>query len=344
MYSYDKDLAGELYGVLKYGPDEIKLAVKNTRLDGYTIKDIDQIDPSKPSSSYIDSTKKILIDNEAPYGHILTSWLYLLLSELEISKEPMTILFAKSPDNRTILLEHSSSVSDYLHKRLTEKGHKVVYVDSNQIYINNFTSFLMPLNVRPGRLSIVSDFLSEGLDYSKEPSNKIYLSRAKTTASNGNQKITIPDELYLNDEELQKLRNKNKHMFSDRIDDEKALEDYLVTLGFTIVCPEDIKSYEEQLQLFASSKIVMSITSSALSPSLAMAPNTFVVELVTPMYTQVDNEGFLIKDRIEYHHHYRDISTIKNKLYIGISNKYHSTSDVINSIESNASLKSLLSS
>jgi hypothetical protein len=83
MYSYDKDIMGELYGVLNYGPDEVRLAVKNKHLEGYTIKDVDQVDPKKPS--YIDDTKKILIDNAAPYGHIITCWIYLLLSELELS-------------------------------------------------------------------------------------------------------------------------------------------------------------------------------------------------------------------------------------------------------------------
>jgi hypothetical protein len=339
MYSYDSDDLP--HGALTYGASRVKLLTKSHH-EGFNVEDVDHIDPQK--KSFIDDTRKIVIDNSAPYGHIITTWMYLLLKELETSRRPTTVLLYKSPDTRHMRLEHSSNVSEYLYERLTKKGYKVVYIDSKEFYINDFTTFLTPISIRPGRIEVVSDFLSEGLDYSKEPTEKIYLSRAKTTTFNGNQKIDIPEELVITEAEIKNIRNDNMYMFSDRIDDEKALEDYLKTLGFTIVYPEDIESYQDQLQLFASSKIVMSITSSALSLSLVMAPNTLLVELVTPMYVHPDRYGDLKRDQIEYHSHYRDMSTIRNKLYIGISNKYHSTSDVINSIESNASLKSLLSS
>ncbi len=331
-----------MYSYNKYGADEVKLLVKNPFRDGFSVEDVDQIDPQK--KSFIDDTRKIVIDNAAPYGHIITTWIYLLLKELEAFKGPTTVLLYKSPDTRHMMLEHSSNVSEYLYERLTEKGYKVVYIDSKEFYINNFTTFLTPISIPMGRLDVVSEFLSEGLDYSKEPTEKIYLSRAKTTTYNGNQKTDISDDLDITKANIQSIRSENMYMFSDRIDDEKALEEYLKELGFTVIYPEDIESYKDQLQLFASSKIVVSITSSALSLCLVMAPNTALVELITPMYVYADSQGNLKKDQMEYHPHYKDISTIKNKIYIGISNKHHKTSDVIDVIESNLSLKSFLSS
>jgi hypothetical protein len=339
MYSYNKD--DQPHGVITYGADQVKLLVKNPYRDGFSVEDVDNIHPQK--KSFISDTRKIVIDNAAPYGHIITTWIYLLLKELEAFEGPVDILFYKSPDTHHMRLEHSSNVTNYLYERLTEKGYKVIYIDSMGFYINNFTTFLTPISIPMGRLDIVSEFLSEGLDYSKEPNKKIYLSRAKTTTYNGNQNVHIPDGVNLTKSGIQSIREENMYGFSDRIDDEKALEDYLINLGFTIIYPEDIESYKDQLQLFASSKIVMSITSSALSLALAMTPNTAVVELVTPMYVYPDGNGNLKKDQMEYHSHYKDISTIKNKIYIGISNKHHKTSDVINSIESNLSLKNFLS-
>lgn len=340
MYSYNKD--DMPHGAVTYSADQVKLLVKNPFHDGFSVQDVDVIDVQK--KSLIDDTKKIVIDNAAPYGHIVMTWMYLLLKELETIKGPVTIVFYKSPDARQMRLEHSSNVSEYLHGRLTKRGHKVVYTDSKEFYINNFTTFLTPISIPVGRIDVVSEFLSEGLDYSKEPTKKIYLSRGKTTTYNGNQRMHIPKELDITDSDIRDIRNKNIYMFSDRIDDEKALEEYVKDLGFIVVYPEDIESYKDQLQLFASSKVVMSMTSSALSLCLVMAPNTALVELVTPMYVHADRQGVLKRDQLEYHPHYKDISTLKNKIYVGISNKYHKTSDVINTIESNLNLKNFLSS
>lgn len=336
-------------GIQVFGIDEVKLLVKNKHFEGFTVADIGEIDPLK--QSFIDDTRKIVIDNSAPYGHVTTTWLYLLLSELKKIDSSVVIIFYKRPNTRHLKLEHSSNLTEYLEDRLTQKGHTVRYIDSGdthleseEVYINNFTTFLMPINVNTAHIDIVSDFFSEDLDYSKPPTEKIYISRAKTTAYNGNQQIILPENSDLPPDELSELRTIYMYQFSDRIDDERELEEYLKTLGFVIVYPEDIHSYKDQLQLFASSKIVMSLTSSSLSVCTAMAPETFVVELVSPMYTEVDSNGALILESEQFHDGYKNLSLLRNNLYMSISNRYKKASIVINSIESNPALKAFLSS
>jgi hypothetical protein len=328
--------------IASYGIDEVKLVRKSNTLDGFTVVEGEPVDPN--TSRFISDTKKIIFDNSAPYGHILTMWLYMLLSELSRIKEPVTIFFYLKPDTPHMRLEHSSNLTNYLYERFTQKGHKIEYLNVRDFYMNNFINITTPAHKHPNQMQIVSEFLSEGLDYSEAPTKKLYISRGKTTTYNGNKQNPIPNQLQLQKDELEQIRDINTYTFSDRIDDEKTLEDYLKTLGFIIYYPEDNESYKDQLQLFASSKIVMSITSSSLSICSVMAPNTLMVEISTPLCTEVDSQGRLLKDSAVFHDIYKNISTLKNRLYLAISNNDKEAAKVIESIESNLALKALLSS
>ena len=327
------------YTLVESEQNEVKLLRKDRNFDeGFSVEEVAEIDPS--IKSFTDDTRKIVFDNSAPYGHLTTSWVYVLLIELERLDGPATILFTERPDTRYMRVEHSSNLTEYLEERFTEKGHTVKYIDADEFYVSNFISFTVPIRNNSANMGIVADFFSEGLDYSKPPTKKIYLSRAKTTTRKGNKKYRIRNAQELLKDELTSLRNNNIYQFSDRIDDEEALEEYLKTLGFTIFCAEDNDSYRDQLQLFASSKIVMSITSSGLSLCSVMSPNTLVVELVSPM----DALGNRNQDAPTFQDIYKNISTLKANLYLGISNRHGKAENIIRSIESNPALKTLLSS
>lgn len=328
--------------VRRFGVEEVKLLRKALAHDGWSIVEDEEFDPSK--KSFIDDSEKIVFNNAAPYGHVTTIWLYLLLTELRASPGPKTVIMNQSPSTRQMRMEHSSNLTEYLEQRLIEKGHRVEYADTDDFYINNFILYMTPIHVNATNMKIVSDFLSEGLDYSKPPTTKVYISRGKTTTYNGNRLNPLPDHYELHNEELKNIRDSDMYRFSDRIDDEQALEEYLRTLGFIIYYPEDTESYKDQLQLFASSKIVMSATSSALSVCSVMPPNTFIVELATPLYAQVDSQGEWVEASMYFHDIYKNIATIKNKLYLAISNKYRKTAEVIEQIEGSPDLKALLSS
>jgi hypothetical protein len=178
----------------------------------------------------------------------------------------------------------------------------------------------------------VSSFLSDGLDYSKEPTEKIYLSRGKTTTFNGNVNVRLDGDFQGAYEYASQIREENKYKFSNRIDDESLVEEYFKTLGFRVIYPEDIKSYKDQLQLIASAKILASITSSSLLASLVMAKGSSIVELSTPL-----NDG----QQESVHTHYKLLSNTNSKMYLSISNS-RVASELIDSIEKNSSVKTFL--
>jgi hypothetical protein len=237
-----------------------------------------------------------------------------------------------------------SSVTEYLYEELTKRGHTVEYSGDREFYINNFIHVKTPFGVRMELLKPVSDFLVENLSPSVVPaSKKIYVSRGKITTLNGNRLQDIPEEAKTDLEKLKSFREQNQYGFSDRLDDEKALENYLKTLGFVIIYPEDFSSYREQLDTIASAKILMSVTSSALNACLVLAPNTFVVELGTLLHTRMRANGDIDIKFSEFHDHYKIQSSVRNNLHMFISNKNCKVSNIIESIESNESLKTFLS-
>lgn len=320
-------------------PESVLLA-RNTEGPGFAIKPLDE---SKNEDSNIErivsDKKKLFFDNSDPYGHILTLWLDMVLKELSLTEEKFVILFALESGSYHLVVENNSGLTDYLAKRFIDLGHEVEYLNSDIAIVNNLVFNVPQQTSTIPSVSRVINFLSRGLDYSDVPTKKIYLSRGKTTTYNGNTNMPMPQNFAENSLDIDEYRKNNQYKFSNRIDDEKLVEDYFIDLGFTIVYAEDIKSFEEQLQLIASCKIVASVTSSSLTTCFVMAPNTSVVELSTPLENgspiSIDNPGF------DVHHHYKLFSDVGRKNYLSIPHN-RIASDLISSIENNPAVKSFL--
>lgn len=301
---------------------------------GFAIKPLDESGDQDPNIERIVSNKKkLFFDNSEPYGHILTLWLDTMLEELSLTEEKYVILFALESGSYHLIVENTSSLTDYLAKRFIDLGHEVEYLNSNTAIVNNLVFNVPDQTNSIESVSRVINFLSYGLDYSIAPTKKIYLSRGKTTTYNGNTNMPIPHDFAENSFDINEYRKSNQYKFSNRIDDEKPVEDYFIGLGFTIIYPEDIKSFDDQLQLIASCKTVASITSSSLTTCFVMAPNTSVVELSTPL--EDHNFNFSV------HHHYKLFSDVGRKNYLSIPHNRIAT-DLIHSIENNPGVKSFL--
>jgi len=346
FHYYSGDYEDPYNCVESYGINDTRLIRKKQGFEGFEVlehfelKDI----PDDGLKRYLDTSRKIVIDNGACYGHFMTSWLYVLVRSIEHG-QPLTVLFAQRPGGIELLLNHTSSVTEYLHEELTRRGHRVEYIEGDALYLNNFIHIKSPFGIQHERLKPVSDFLVENLSPSVIPaSEKIYLSRGKVTTYNGNTLNYIPTDVGSDPDKLQSHREENQYGFSDRLDDEKKLEEYLKDLGFIILCPEDFTSYRDQLDRIASARILMSVTSSALNACLVLAPNTFVVELGTMLNTRMRPNGDVDIRFSEFHDHYKVQSSIRNNLHMFISNKNCKVADILNSIESNSSLKAFLSS
>jgi len=320
VFEYFDDFSNPESCLESYGLDSIRLLSKRRDNEGFYStepKDPDELSNSN-LKKYIDDSRKIVIDNSVPYGHFIATWLYVLLKSIELEGS-MTVLMYVKPNHPELVRYHTTSVIQYMEEELTRRGHKVEYVDAEEFYVNNFIHVKTPFTIKSEDLKPVSDFLVENLSPSIVPAQeKIYLSRGKGV----------------------------KHSFSSRIDDESALEDYLKTLGFTVLYPEDFKSYRDQLDRIASARVLMSITSSALYSLMVLAPHTLVVELpvLYPLADYVNPDGTFDPRHSYFHDHYKHLSTIRSNIYLAISNKNSKTSEVVKAIEGNPTIKTLLSS
>jgi hypothetical protein len=281
----------------------------------------------------VSDKKKLFFDNSEPYGHILTIWLDVILEELSSTEDKFVILFPLKSVSHHQSIENTGSLTNYLEKRFISLGHEVEYLDSDSIVVNNLVFYV------PGQVNSVESvsrtisFLSDGLDRPAAPTKKIYLSRGKTTTHNGNVYVPIPKDSSEEEFDIVNYRKNNQYKFSNRIDNEKLVEDYFIKLGFAVVYPEDMGSFDEQLLLFASCKIVVSLTSSSLTTCFVMAPNTCVVELSTPLE---DGAGVP-----HVHTHYKMFSDVGSKNYLSIPHSRRAF-DLIESIENSPAVKSFL--
>lgn len=279
---------------------------------------------------------KIFLDNRASYFHTILHWLRYVLIHTKSSDKKLTIIFAVGPDHSGQVVQAFSGVTEYLVDKFKKMGHSIAFLDTKYAIVNNFILYEEIHDFEVDSASEVANFLREGLEIPDNPNEKIYLSRGKTTTFNGNANMKDISLLDPRDvDSIVSYRNNNIHKFSNRMDDEKLLEDYFRDLGFAIVYPEDFGSYKEQLTAIASAKILVSITSGGLVASLVMQPETTLVELSTPL--EEDSGMF------RTHLHYRELADVNRKTYLSIPHS-RVAREVISRIESNQPLKTFLSS
>lgn len=310
----------------------------------------DEASKLKHAKYFTDSRKKFLIDNSAPFGHFITDWLYLLLTEIEklaLPPEEILILIHQSPDTHALHINHMSTITQYVYDRFTKKGYNVDYVDSEYFYISNYHHFPSPFYVPEVMVpSVVGRFLEEGITTTSY-GRKIYISRSKTTTSNGNYGVHVESRLDHSlsfKDAVNKVRQENMYKFSNRIDDEEKLEAYLKSLGFKILVPEDFDSYADQLNAISEARILCSITSSALFSLMVLRPGARVVEVCTPAPTIINTEGAFLPESEIFTDHFRSVALAKGHVYTAIPNRSREVDKVIQYIESTPELKLLLSS
>ena len=131
--------------------------------------------------------------------------------------------------------------------------------------------------------------------------------------------------------------SRSKSNAEKRIDDEESLENYLSGLGFYIFYPEDFISIQEQLGYFVNAETVVSITSSGIANAFALKPGATLVELVTPFQFGGNFDGIEM-----LHQLYSALAYTIDLNYVGVPNKTKNAADLINYIESNPKIKSLL--
>lgn len=329
------------------------LVFKDYALEGFQVNPENVNDLELKDAKYFtDSRYKILIDNTAPYGHFMTDWLYRLakaIDTLPVSPENLLVLFHRSPEDGGLQLNHMATLTEFLANKLKSKGYGVDYGDTRYLHLTNYFHVYDPSynSYAPNfvYMPIVRRFLTEDITTSSY-GRKIYLSRSKTTTSNGNRYVDINKSLDFSlpmKDRLDQVRTKFQYRFSNRLDDEQRLEDYLKSLGFEILVPEDFDSYKAQLNYISEARIFASITSSGIYGAYVLNPNAAIVEFITP-FGNFDGDGEIIPSSATLEDSYRILAMIQGNRYVPVSNLSRKVDNIINQIESDPNLKALLSS
>lgn len=288
--------------------------------------------------SLVSDTKKIFVSPEGAFFHLFNDTVAPLLQQLELDSDVEVIIDISKISNPMATTNQTelndNSFTGFFIKALRDIGATVKLINRNYydvININNFYINDYKFYVGDTYSALFNLFSKYVSNQDIVPHKKVYLSR---------KRIPPRVEIFID-------KSKNEVMSNDnRLDDEELVEKYFQSLGYEVICPEDFHSFQEQLDYMYSVKTLISLSSSGLSNSIFMKPNQTVVELVTPLPIPFDDENnpygsILIQD---LHHFYSTMAFKKGHKYIAISNQHKKSSEIINQIENDPSLKSFLSS
>lgn len=282
----------------------------------------------------VSKTRKVLLPVHGSYFHLLTETMAIILEEMEKSPDPIEFFFIVFDNFYQVKIYHIEHVIEYINKQIQKNGHSasIVTLDGQvgaPLLINNFSIVNNPMATLKS-LQAISKFLLDGIDTSVEPQRKIYLSRGKTL-NNSN-----PDPTFLYEPmPFDELEEKYKYANKTRIDDEKAIEDYMRHLGYEIIYPEELGSFEEQLKLMVQVRSLASITGAGMTSLLFMKPGSKIIEFLVPLATPMPMDG-VISESI--HPHYYNMSYTMKHSYINVPHQ-RVASELIQTIETTAGLK-----
>lgn len=292
---------------------------------------------------FLGKSKKLFKTLVKSYYHVVADDLAEIVYALSIS-EKNTELILDITDIRDLLDKPEWDLIKFFLSCLDKEKVKYTLVDLSKVeamYIENFTILLFPFH-SGARLNILSDFLQKHIGYEipKTPNRKIFISRAHTNYS-----------------ELGENSKNFSYPNDSRIDDHYKLEKIFTDLDFEVIYAESIQSFEEQISIFSSAKIVAGLTGSGLTNALFMKPGGILLEISTPLITHsplisgpyfeennIDPKEIALDPNLvqEIHLFYHNLAFFQDLFYISISNMERSHELVRERIESYPGLKDLL--
>lgn len=142
------------------------------------------------------------------------------------------------------------------------------------------------------------------------------------------------------------IRGRLPYENDNRIDNEELLQKYFLSLGFDVVVPEDFKSFEDQINYFDKTKILVSTTSSGFTNAAFMRPGSLMFEVTTPLisFSSLGNGVTtpLSNAQEEIHHFYHMMSIALGHNYVSIPNKERNAEKIISIINNSKVLKDIL--
>ena len=176
----------------------------------------------------------------------------------------------------------------------------------------------------PSPVNLIYNGLNTYSDHnSTQAYRKVYLSRKKVK-----NPMCDEDVLDASDSGLEFLR----------VDDEALLENFFASLGFSVVYPEDFKTFQEQISFFDEVKTLVSLSGGGSLNTMLMRPGGNVLEITTNLVTP-DSARRWVSTR---HNFFTEASFQKDHFYMSVPNKNKSAKEVIDLITKNKAVMELL--
>lgn len=163
-------------------------------------------------------------------------------------------------------------------------------------------------------LKRIREFCRSLPDIKSSEGRKIYLSRRETQ---DRQTINIEEYLEAKNNFYVDFPNQAARIFF-----EEKVENFLrENSNFEVICPEkEFNSFKDQIETISRSEVLVSSTSSGLLNMFFMPEESTIVELVTPLVTDLEGDRVYTQN---YHTHYSIISYALGFEYVGIPhNRY----------------------
>lgn len=291
------------------------------------------IEPGDKVLNLVSDNKKLVTTMHISFYHFYMDFVGRIVDHLK--DDPDTELIIHNPMmNRQSI--GGSYVYDAFIDTLIKKGIKYQVHNLNDYSVLNINNVYLLSNATTAKdyASAVFDFFADQVkNPGITPHRDIFLSRKH-----------MGNRLYPNSPDWAWANHDN------RIDDHDNIENYFRSIGYEVIMPESLDSFENQLNTFYEARTIVSTTSSGLTNAVFMQPGQTVIELVTPLVIHMSNhsnpdennaEQWTIQE--ELHHFYAMIAFHKKHKFLMLGNKHRKSDDIIKQIEDDESLKQFIS-
>jgi len=281
---------------------------------------------------FVSSQEKVFVDLATSFYHLYHDHIGEFLHQYE-----------KTPNAKFLI-----NITDVEHMNPLPENIRFFFK-----FLNDNNVDYQPIDLKKNNKFNINNFYyrntqSESLEINN-PSPKIYnMSQqyVKDKSAVADKKVFVSRKNFQDRDLSLLLKGRLPHQNDNRIDDEARLQEYVKTLGFEVVVPEDFKTFEEQINYFYTVKTIMSTTSSGFTNACFMRPGSTMIELTTPLIAFTSyGDGVLSKQSSaveEIHHFYHLMASSMGHKYISIPNRNRSVEEIINFIEEDPALKNFM--
>jgi hypothetical protein len=241
-----------------------------------------------------------------------------------------------------VIIDYSRLKLDYAYGVLSDSSYYGLFLE---ILKNNKVEYKTVCSMHYGGMVIDNFYRLDQANRTNDPTSIIY----RETRSYITNKDVVPDKVvYLSRTNYNNLESPRTDLkpgtlfkTAERIVNEKILEDYLRDNGVEIIVPEHFSSFQEQIDYFSKVKTIISVTSSGLTNSIFMKPESNVIEITTPLLISTFFNDGMWDAMDELHHLYELISFEKNHKRFSIPNQTRQAEDIVEYFKRNNILEAI---